>query len=204
MTKTQLVKAPGQDGDIFLKRGTPVELERPTGSRLLRYVDEGGYQFLAGEVGNGKPYVWGVARIVRVFAEDKPTQEPDLPRPIEPEDVRVGMMVERRKGDAAMRDRVQKIDGERIVGTDWPWLWIPVHAAAGWSLWLVEDQPEPVDPDAAVIEKMARAAHGLNCAEGWHDWDKHDESARELWRNEARATLSLLRETHVVTPRTEQ
>ena len=27
----------------------------------------------------------------------------------------------------------------------------------GWSLWLVEDAPEPVDPDAAAIEAIVTA-----------------------------------------------
>ena len=66
------VKAPGQDGDIFLTRGTPVEADWPNGSRSTTYVDEGGYQLVAGWVGNGKPLQWHGARIVRVLTEDKP------------------------------------------------------------------------------------------------------------------------------------
>ena len=91
-------------------------------------------------------------------------QEPVLPRRIKPEDVRVGMLVERRKGEAAHRDRVQQIDGERIiVGTDGSWLWVPGNADGGWALWLVEDAPAPVDPpdpdaaDAAFIEAIITA-----------------------------------------------
>ena len=79
-----------------------------------------------------------------------------LPRPIEPADVRVGMVVERRKGDMAHRDRVQQIDGGLIDGTV-AYLWKPGHEEGGWSLWLVEDAPEPVDPDAAVIEAIITA-----------------------------------------------
>ena len=157
LTPEELVKAPGRDGDIFLTRGTPVEVEWPNGYRPLRYVDEGGYQLIAGWVGNVHPLPWGDGRIVRVLTEDKPTQEPVLPRRIEPEDVRVGMVVERRKGDAAVRDRAQQIDPELITGTGWPWLWMPGHADVGWSLWLVEDAPEPVDPDAAAVEAIVTA-----------------------------------------------
>lgn len=74
LTPEQPVKAPGQDGDIFLTRRTPVEVEWPrSGNRVLRYVDEGGYQYIAGEVGNGMPCPWEDARIVRVLTEDKPT-----------------------------------------------------------------------------------------------------------------------------------
>jgi hypothetical protein len=90
LTPERPVKAPGQGGDIFLTRGKPVEVEWPTESRLLYYVDEGGYQLVAEDVGNGSPYSWGDARIVRVLTEDKPAQEPVLPRRIEPEDVRSG------------------------------------------------------------------------------------------------------------------
>lgn len=156
LTPEQPVKAPGQDGDLFLTRGTPVEIERPSGNRRLRYVDEGGYQITAGEVGDGAPCPWHEARIVRVLTEDKPTQEPVLPRRIEPEDVRVGMVVERRKDDAAMRDRVHLIDNA-LIGLTGFWLWMPGHAAVGWSLWLVEDAPEPVDPDAAAVEAIITA-----------------------------------------------
>mgnify|MGYP000868671541 CR=1 FL=1 len=165
LTPEQPVKAPGQGGDIFLARGKPVEVEWPSGNRRLRYVDEGGYRITAGEVGDGAPCPWHEARIVRVLTtEDKPAQEPALPRQIAPEDVRVGMVVERRKGEAAHRDRVQQIDGERIiVGTDGSWLWVPGNADGGWALWLVEDAPAPVDPpdpdaaDAAFIEAIITA-----------------------------------------------
>ena len=73
LTPEQPVKAPGQGGDIFLTRGTVVEADWPTGSRLLHYVDEGGYQLTAEDVGNGKPRPWDDSRIVRVLTEDKPT-----------------------------------------------------------------------------------------------------------------------------------
>jgi len=157
LTGERLVKAPGQDGDLFLTRGTPVEVEWPSGNRRLRYVDEGGYRITAGEVGDGAPCPWHEARIVRVLTEDKPAQEPVLPRRIEPEDVRVGMVVERRKGDAAVRDRVQRIDGDLIMGVIGAYLWMPGYEVIDWSLWLVEDAPEPVDPDAAVIEAIITA-----------------------------------------------
>ncbi len=155
LTPEQPVKAPGQDGDLLLTRGTPVEVEWPNGSRLPYYVDEGGYQITAEQVGNGKPYPRSFGRIVRVLTEDKPAQEP---RPIKPEDVRVGMVVERRKGEAAVRDRAEQIDGGLITGAvGWVWPWMPGHAAVGWSLWLIEDAPEPVDPDAAAIEAIITA-----------------------------------------------
>ena len=155
LTPERPVKAPGQDGDIFLTRGTPVEVEWPTGSRLLRYVDEGGYQLIAGWVGNVHPLQWLGGRIVRVLTEDKPTQEPVLPRRIEPEDVRVGMVVEQRKGESLLRGRVIAIEGGTIE-CEVAWLHTE-DERDGWSLWLVEDAPEPVDPDAAAIEAIVTA-----------------------------------------------
>lgn len=130
-------------------------------------------------------------------AENAPAQGEDsqspsgpvLPRRIEPEDVRVGMVVERRKGEAAHRDRVQQIDGDLIVGTDGAWLWVPANADGGWSLWLIEDAPAPVDPDAAVIEVMARVTHDQNCCK---EWDDHGNGVREVWREAARDALDTL------------
>ena len=76
---------------------------------------------------------------------------------IKPEDVQVGMVVERRKGDAAVRDRVQRIDGDRIMGVIGAYLWMPGYEVIDWTLWLVEDAPEPVDPDAAAVEAIVTA-----------------------------------------------
>ena len=138
-------------------------------------------------MGNGKPLPWGDGRIVRVLTEATPTQEP---RRIKPEDVRVGMVVERRKGEAAHRDRVRRIDGCLIDGSPgWPWLWMPGHADVGWSLWLIEDAPEPVDPDSAdrqcawadyrkdygVGESEMEAAHKAFMA-GWKSAREGDQS----------------------------
>ena len=72
----ELVKVPGQDGDLLLPRETVVEVEWSNRSRLLRYVDEGGYQLTAEDVGNGSPYSWGDGRIVRVLT-DKTPPRPD-------------------------------------------------------------------------------------------------------------------------------
>ena len=207
LTPEQLVKAPGQDGDLLLTRGTPVEVEWPNGHRPLRYVDEGGYQLIAEDVGNGSPYSWGDGRIVRVLTEDKHAQEPVLPRRIKPEDVQVGMVVERRKGDAAVRDRAEQIDGELITGAvGWVWPWMPGHAAVGWSLWLIEDAPEPVDPDAELVERMAKEVHDRNCEDvSCRDWDGHGESTRKAWRDDARVVIRNLRaQGFDVTPRSEQ
>ena len=206
LTPEQPVKAPGQDGDLFLARGKPVEVVWPSGSRRLRYVDEGGYQIVAGWVGNVHPLPWGDGRIVRVLTEDKHAQEPVLPRQIKPEDVQVGMVVERRKGDAAVRDRVQRIDGDLIMGVIGAYLWMPGYEVIDWTLWLVEDAPEPVDPDAEAVERMAKEVHDRNCADGGcRDWDGHGESTRKAWRDDARVVLRNLRaQGFDVTARAEQ
>ncbi|HRW03436.1 MAG TPA: DUF4406 domain-containing protein, partial [Tetrasphaera sp.] len=89
---------------------------------------------------------------VKAPGEATPAPEPVLPRRIEPEDVRVGMVVERRKDDAAMRDRVQQIDGDLIMGVIGAYLWMPGYEVIDWTLWLVEDANAPVDPDAEVTD----------------------------------------------------
>ena len=127
---------------------------------------------------------------------------PALPRPIEPADVRVGMVVERRKGEAAHRDRVHRIDGEVIVGTDGAWVWVPANADGGWSLWLIEDVPAPEDPDAELVERMAEAMWRIEENPPTDYAGAIDDP--EGWQELARAALLALRETHVVTPRAEQ
>ena len=204
LTPEQPVKAPGQGGDLLLPRGTPVEADWPNGSRSTVYVDEGGYQIAAEHVGNGTPHPWGDARIVRVLTEDKPAQEPVLPRRIKPEDVRVGMMVEQRKGEGLLRDRVVAIEDGTIKGEV---AWFRTEDERfGWSLWLVEDAPEPVDPDAELVERMAKEVHDRNCADvGCRDWDGHGESTRKAWREDARVVIRNLRaQGFDVTPRAEQ
>ena len=118
--------------------------------------------------------------------------EPVLPRQIKPEDVRVGMVVERRKGDAAMRDRVHLIDNA-LIGLTGFCLWMPEYADVGWSLWLVEDAPAPVDPDAEALDQMAQAMANLDGSDDADEWVPWAEVA-----------LDALRETHDVTPRAEQ
>ncbi len=203
LTPEQPVKAPGQDGDLLLTRGTVVEADWPTVG-----VDHLGQlrQLTAEDVGNGSPYSWGDGRIVRVLTEDKHAQEPVLPRRIKPEDVQVGMVVERRKGDAAVRDRVQRIDGDLIMGVIGAYLWMPGYEVIDWTLWLVEDAPEPVDPDAEAVERMAKEVHDRNCADvGCRDWDGHGESTRKAWRDDARVVIRNLRaQGFDVTPRAEQ
>ena len=89
-----------------------------------------------------------------VPASERP-REAVLPRRIKPEDVRVGMVVEQRKGEGILRDRVIAIEGGTIKGEV---VWLHTEDERdGWSLWLIEDAPEPVDPDAAAIEAIVTA-----------------------------------------------
>ena len=182
LTPEQPVKAPGRDGDIFLARGTVVEADWPNGSRGTVYVDEGGFKVCATDVGNGSPYSWHDGRIVRVLTEDKPTQEPALPRRIEPEDVRVGMVVERRKGEAAVRDRAEQIDGDLIMGVIGAYLWMPGYEVIDWTLWLVEDAPEPVDSDAEALDLMAQAMANLVGSDDATEWVAWAEVALDALR----------------------
>ena len=142
-----------------------------------------------------------------VEGEDSPSpSEPVLPRRIAPEDVRVGMVIERRKGDAAVRDRVQRIDGDRIMGVIGAYLWMPGYEVIDWTLWLVEDAPAPVDPDADVIERVAQVLHKQGCSscDTGKDLDAHSGSAREAWLKDARDVLAAVLETPAMTPRAEQ
>lgn len=120
-----------------------------------------------------------------------PAERPSeaLPRPIDPEDVRVGMVVERRHGDMAHRDRVQQIDGGLIDGTV-AYLWKPGHEERGWTLWLVEDAPEPVDPDAALVEVMAEAVWRsfVGPFSQWPD-GPGSPSDSDDWRESSRAAI---------------
>lgn len=131
-------------------------------------------------------------------AHVQPAPEPsepvfiELATPIKPEDVRVGMLVERRKGENYAGGRVKSIDGS-YIGLDTSdavvWAYGAYYAKHGWSLWLVEDAPAPVDPDAAdrqcawvdyrkdygVGEPEMAAAHKAFMA-GWKSAREGDQS----------------------------
>ena len=85
------------------------------------------------------------------LTKDKPV----LPRRIEPEDVRVGMVIEQRKGVCIMRGRVVAVE-DGVFQCEVVWLRTE-NERNDWSLWLVEDAPAPVDPDAAAIEAIVTA-----------------------------------------------
>ena len=79
----------------------------------------------------------------------------------------MGMLVERRNGECYVGGRVESIDGSGIwlgkialaaVVMPTAWIFGAKYAERGWSLWLIEDAPAPVDPDAEVVEAL-RVAH---------------------------------------------
>lgn len=84
------------------------------------------------------------------------------PREIDPADVRVGMLVERRKDECIVRARVEKSVGrwdDRINGMG-ETLWDGGYGDYGWSLWLVEDAPAP-DPDREAVEAIREASWSI-------------------------------------------
>jgi len=130
--------------------------------------------------------------------------EPVLPRQIKPEDVRVGMIIEQRNGVCIMRGRVVAVE-DGVFQCEVVWLRTE-NERDDWSLWLIEDAPAPVDPDAEAVERMAKEVHDRNCADGGcRDWDGHGESTRKAWREDARVVIRNLRaQGFDVTPRAEQ
>ena len=215
LTPEQPVKAPGQGGDLLLPRETVVEVEWPNGNRVLGYVDEGGYQLVAGHVGNGSPLPWGDARIVRVLTEDRPAQEPVLPRQIKPGDYEVERVAATihaavTAAQAINVEAVYRSTGLNLSGGSHDFANIAWDAARAvvrdFDVWLIEDAPEPVDPDAEAVERMAKEVHDRNCADvGCRDWDGHGESTRKAWREDARVVIRNLRaQGFDVTARAEQ
>ena len=113
---------------------------------------------------------------------------PALPRPIEPADVRVGMVVERRKGEVIIRGRVDAIGCGNIDSHDIT-LWYQDCWRWGWQLWLVEDAPQ-VDEDAALVEVMAEAVWRSVCGPHaqWPD-GPGSPSDSDDWRESSRAAI---------------
>ena len=78
--------------------------------------------------------------------------------------------------------------------TDEPWLWATDHGYDGAKVARVYllDAPTPPDPDAELVEKMARAA-ALEAASAL-PWEDRSEANRDEWRDMARTALAALRE----------
>ena len=66
------------------------------------------------------------------------------------------------------------------------------NGLGGDDLYVHRDDLPPTDPDAELVEKMAR---GVRAAKGYEDpWSDVDEDLRENYRVSARAALAALRE----------
>ena len=78
---------------------------------------------------------------------------------------------------------------------------LEVHVARALGL-TVEGAPEPVGPDAELVERMAEAMWRIEENPPTDYAGAIDDP--EGWQELARAALLALRETHVVTPRAEQ
>jgi len=113
----ELVKVPGQEGDLLLPRETVVEVEWPNGNRVLGYVDKGGFREIAGaDVGNVHPFPWYSGRVVRVFTEDRSERQEARARRAEAE---VARLTAERDALAAQVARVEALAGqwERMATT---------------------------------------------------------------------------------------
>ena len=167
---------------ITLPDGTVVE----TNDGYLYFKDGDGFQDDRGHLGNGYPFEWDDRTIVRTYAPD-PTPDQEVPRD-EWANIAVGSRV-----------RIVEISGDehtvtiRDAESD-QWLWTTDHGYDGAKVARVYllDAPTPPDPDAELVEVMARAA-ALEAASAL-PWRDRSEANRDEWRDLARAALAALRE----------
>ena len=169
-----------------LPDGTVVE----TNDGNLHFKDGDGRQVVRGRLGDGDPYPWSGRIIVRTYTPD-PTPDQEVPRD-EWANIAVGSRV-----------RIMEVDGdEHTVTVDYVspaanvWLYDEDHDYDGAKIARVYllDALTPPDPDAELIEKMARAAYAtLEIGPGM-TWDERGDMIREQVRKEARAALAVVRE----------
>ena len=67
------------------------------------------------------------------------------------------------------------------------------NGLGGDDLYVHRDDLPPTDPDAELVEKMARAAYATLIGPGM-TWDERGDMIREQGRKEARAALAVVRE----------
>ena len=168
-----------------LPDGTVVE----TSDGVLRFKDGGGQQISRWRLSNGYPFRWSGRTIVRTYTPD-PTPDQEVPRD-EWANIAVGSRV-----------RIVEVDGdEHTVKVDYVspaadvvWLYDEDHDYDGAKIARVYllDAPTPPDPDADLIEAMARAA-ALEAASAL-PWEDRSEANRDEWRDMARTALAALRE----------
>ena len=169
-----------------LPDGTVVEMD----NGRLRFKDRAGCQIDPSRLGDNDPYPWGGRTIVRTYTPD-PTPDQEVPRD-EWANIAVGSRV-----------RIVEINGdEHTVKVDYVgpaadvvWLYDEDHDYDGAKIARVYllDAPTPPDPDAELIEAMARAAYATLIGPGM-TWDERGDMIREQGRKEARAALAVVRE----------
>jgi len=165
-----------------LPDGTAVE----TSDGCLHFKDGDGRQINRGLLGDGHPFSWAGLTIIRTYTPD-PTPDQEVPRD-EWANIAVGSRV-----------RIVEISGDehtvtiRDAESD-QWLWTTDHGYDGAKVARVYllDAPTPPDPDAELVEVMARAA-ALEAANAL-PWRDRSEANRDEWRDMARAALAVVRE----------
>ena len=170
---------------ITLPDGTVVE----TNNGALCFKDGDGRQLSRLELGDGCPFEWDDRTIVRTYTPD-PTPDQEVPRD-EWANIKPGSRV-----------RIVEVDGDEHTVTvdyvspaaDVVWLYDEDHDYDGAKIARVYllDAPTPPDPDAELVEVMARAA-ALDAASAL-PWEDRSEANRDEWRDMARAALAALRE----------
>ena len=176
-----------------LPDGTVVE----TNNGALCFKDGDGRQLSRLELGNGCPFEWDDRTIVRTYAP-VPTvpSVPFAPDPTPDQEVPRDEWANIKPGS---RVRIVEVDGDehtvtvRDAESD-QWLWTTDHGYDPRKVARVYllDAPTPPDPDAELVEKMARAA-ALEAASAL-PWEDRSEANRDEWRGLARAALAGLRE----------
>lgn len=167
-----------------LPDGTVVEMD----NGRLRFKDGDGRQLSRLELGDGCPFEWDDRTIVRTYTPD-PTPDQEVPRD-EWANIKPGSRV-----------RIVEVDGDEHTVTvdyvspaaDVVWLYDEDHDYDGAKIARVYllDAPTPPDPDAELIEAMARAMCAIRTEV---DWDERTDLARDLYRGEAVAALAVVRE----------
>ena len=135
------------------------------------------------------------AEVARLTAEH-------LPRRIEPGDFEVERVAATihaavTSAQAINIEAVYRSTGLNLSGGSHDFANIAWDAARAvvrdFDVWLIEDAPAPVDPDAEALDQMAQAMANLDGSDDADEWVPWAEVA-----------LDALRETHDVTPRSEQ
>ena len=123
------------------------------------------------------------------------------PTRIDPADIRVGDRVERVYvcGDHETIERFEvKATAHRTVSSG-AIGWSTTAPSFGTAEWYLLDRP---DPDAALIERVAEAiCNDDHSQETSFGWAVVGVDTKDSYRDNARAVLAAIRETHDITPK---